>query len=96
MSVDQVREWVTTNDYFEGALVRQGKDLFVPDNARYPHVHIGTNFIVYSKSSGNHSYLIEKGGTIQQGRIHTAVQEETLQNKSAELIQLLRYMASQL
>jgi hypothetical protein len=98
MSTNQVRQWVITNDYFEGGRVQQGRDCFVPSNASYPHIHIGEDFIVYSKSSGNHSHLIEPGDSnIRIGRIHTALQEESFQKRGNPcLIQLLRYMSSQL
>ena len=61
-------------------------------------MHIGKDFIVYSKSSGNHSHLIEPGGiNIRHDRIHTALQEEAFQKwGNACIIQLLRYMSSQL
>jgi hypothetical protein len=98
MSTDQVRKWVTTNDYFESDRVQQGHDCFVPNNARYPHIHIGKDYIVYSKSSGNHSHLIEPGDSIiRHDRIHTALQEEAFQKRGNPcLVQLLRYMSSQL
>ena len=91
MSVDQVRKWVKTNDYFEGGRVEQGNDVYVP-GLGYPHAHIGPDYIVYSKSTGNHSYLIEQGGVIRKERIATALQD----NKDPNVWQLLRYMSSQL
>ena len=96
MSVDQVRTWVLSNDYFTpdfgGSRVQQGNDVFVPTAARKPHIHIGRDFIVYSKTETNHSYLIETGGVIRQGRIAQALTDVTDDNMK----QLLRYMSSQL
>lgn len=95
MSVDQVQKWVLSNDYFTpdfgGSREEQGREVFVP-STKYPHIHIGADYIVFSKSKTNHSYLIETGGIIRQGRIATALMDVADLNMK----QLLRYMSSQL
>ena len=91
VNIDTVREWVTTNDFFKGNRVEQGRDVFVPSNNKYPHVHIGTNFITSSKSPSNHSELVDAQGTVNNGRVLTCNQD----TKSAEVMQLCRYLISQ-
>jgi hypothetical protein len=94
MSVAEIRKWVTTNDYFAGGRdIADSDNLFVSSRNKYPHIHIGRDFITYSKGADNHMYLIEKGGVVRKPRIDTAVQDAP---KDAHIMQLLRYMSSQL
>ncbi|HLO03749.1 MAG TPA: hypothetical protein VK191_11630, partial [Symbiobacteriaceae bacterium] len=85
-----VKTWVKTNDYFAGNRVEQGGDVFVPSNNKYPHIHIGNDFVTYSKSSSNHIYLIQ-GDQVFKGRIQTAQQD----SQDAHVIQVCRYLDSQ-
>jgi hypothetical protein len=91
-TVDQIREWATTNDFFEGNIVQQGKDVFIPSNNKYPHIHIGKDFITYSKAPSNHMYMVETGSEmVNQGRVLNAFQG----CKEAHIMQACRYMSSQ-
>lgn len=85
-----VREWVRTNDFFEGNRVEQGGDVYVPSEKKYPHIHIGDNFVVYSKSPSNHSYLLN-GSEVFKGRVETAQQD----CGEAHIMQICRYLSSQ-
>jgi hypothetical protein len=96
MSVDTVRQWVKTNDYFTpafgGSRDVQGTDVFVPTAHKYPHIHIGANYITYSKTPSNHVYLVETGGVVRMNRIDNALTEQG----AGDMNQLLRHMKSQL
>jgi hypothetical protein len=39
-------------------LGKMGNDYFMPGAKVYPHIHIGGNFVVYSKQDGHHADLI--------------------------------------
>jgi hypothetical protein len=95
MSVDVIREWVKTNDFFEGGRdISDRQNTYVSSRNVYPHVHIGSNFITYSKGPNNHSYLIEAGGVVRKGRIDTALADAP--QADVFMNQVLRYMSSQL
>ncbi len=91
-TVDQIREWATTNDFFEKNIVKQGKDVLILSNNKYPHIHIGPDFITYSKAPTNHMYIVEKGSEmVNQDRVlnaHSGCGE-------AHIMQACRYMSSQ-
>jgi len=90
--VNQVRLWASSNDYFEGHIVFQGKDIFIPSEKKLPHVHIGKDFIVYKKGADNHSYLVNPGEeTVQKSRIAMA----RTGSNSADIDQVCRYLESQ-
>ena len=89
---DYVKAFVEGNDYFENNVVRKNTDMYVPSNNRYPHIHIGKNFVVYSKSKGNHSYLVEKS----QSRASKSRTLNAKQNSgSADIMQICDYLLSQ-
>jgi hypothetical protein len=91
-TVDQIREWSTTNDFFDGSIVQQGKDVFIPSNSKYPHIHIGSDFITYSKTPSNHMYIVEKGSNdVNKGRVLNAFQD----SHEAHIMQACRYMTTQ-
>ena len=96
MGVDIVRHWVETNDYFTaafgGSRVVQGQDVFVPTADCYPHIPIGENPIIYSKTPNYHIYLVEAGGVLRMNRIDNALGEQ----EAGDMNQLLRHMRSQL
>ena len=91
INVDNVRAHVEDNMFYEGSRVIQGKDIFVPSNNKYPHVHIGPDYVVYSKGSNNHMYMVERGGQVQNGRVLTARQD----SGNAEIMQICGYITSQ-
>jgi hypothetical protein len=88
--VDVVEAWVTSNHFFAGAVQVSGSDVYIPSANRYPHIHIGSGFIVYSKSSSNHSYLVN-GNDVFAGRCQTARSN----CNEAHIIQVCRYIESQ-
>ncbi|NRF67355.1 hypothetical protein HLB44_10200 [Aquincola sp. S2] len=95
LTIKMVREWVTSNDlyssYFDVATyVAQGKDIFVPSQNKYPHVHVGKDFIVWSKSPTNHTDLI-RGSMVYKQNIGSAMGMTT----DFGMNQMLRYMNSQ-
>jgi hypothetical protein len=91
-TVDTIRTWATTNDFFEDNIVQQGKNVFIPSEKKYPHIHIGPDFITYSKSDKNHMYIVDKGSEIvNQGRVLNAYQG----CGEAHIMQACRYMSSQ-
>jgi hypothetical protein len=94
--VDQLREWVKSNDlftkYFGGDRVEKGNDLFMPSEKKYPHIHIGKDFVTFSKNPSNHIYLIEKGGLVMKNRII----DQSAGTSDFDIKQLLRYMQFQL
>jgi hypothetical protein len=95
-SVDQLRQWITTNSlftkYFGGSLVEKSNDVFMPSEKKYPHIHIGKDFVTLSKNPQNHIYLIEKGGTVMKNRIIDQQKATT----DFDMKQVLGYMALQL
>ena len=92
MAVDQIRDWATGNNFFDGNIVKQGKDVFIPDQNRYPHIHISTNFVTYSKTPTNHMYLVETGSeSVNKSRVTNALQD----SQEPHIIQVCRYMTSQ-
>lgn len=91
-TVNQVRTWATSNDFFEDNIVEQGKDVFIPSEKKYPHIHIGPDFITYSKSKGNHMYIVDKGSDdVNHGRVINAYQGCS----EAHIMQVCRYLTSQ-
>lgn len=95
MSVAVIREWVKTNDYFAGGRdIVDNQNTFVSARHIYPHIHIGPNFVTYSKGANNHSYLIEVGGVVRKQRIDTALTDAP--KTDVFMNQVLRYMSSQL
>lgn len=86
-----VRDWVRTNDFFGTARITQGRDTFVPVNNRYPHIHIGDGFVVYSKTSSNHMELI-RGDAVHSERTQQAFDD----CNDANIMQVCRYILSQL
>jgi hypothetical protein len=92
MAVAQIRTWVRSNDFFNGYIVEQSGDVFIPGPNKYPHIHIGTNYITYSKTHSNHMYLVETGSTnVNQGRVSNVLQD----SNNAHILQVCRYMKSQ-
>jgi len=84
---EQVKDWAKTNDYFANNIEKNGVDVFVPAANIYPHIHMGKNFITYSKSSSNHSELC-RGDQVFKERINTAQQD----TKNPYIDQVCRYM----
>ena len=82
--------FVRGNDYFEGNVVDEGKDMWVPTNKRYPHIHMQKGFTVYSKTSSNHMYLIS-GSDANRGRTERAFED----CMNADIMQICRYILSQ-
>ena len=85
-----VNTWVTGNDFFEGFKVAQGGDVFVPTNNRYPHIHIGNGYIVYSKTAHNHLYLCQ-GDQLFLNRVQTVLQD----SDDAHVLQICRFIGGQ-
>lgn len=94
LTIKQVTEWVKSNDLFTlddvATRVLQGRDVFVPSQNKYPHVHIGKDFIVWSKSPTNHTDLI-RGSKVYEANIGNALG----QAHDFGANQVLRYMKSQ-
>jgi hypothetical protein len=95
LTISMVQEWLKTNDlfsnYFDVATyVAQGRDIFVPSENKYPHVHVSRDFIVWSKSPSNHTDLI-RGSMVYKANISNALGMTT----DFGMSQLLRYMNSQ-
>ena len=95
LTIKMVRDWITSNDLYSAYLdvatfVEQGKDIFVPSENKYPHVHISKDFIVWSKSPTNHTDLI-RGSMVYKANIGNALTSTT----DFGVSQLLRYMNSQ-
>ncbi len=91
IGIDMVRAHIDGNDFYNALSVKQGNDLFVPSQVRYPHLHIGKNFITYSKTSTNHSEIVAANGFVNEGRLITMLQD----SNSAEIKQVARYIMSQ-
>lgn len=72
-------------------MVTQGRDTFVPVNNRYPHIHVGDGFVVYSKTSSNHMELI-RGNVVHAARTQQACDD----CNNADIMQVCRYILSQL
>jgi len=87
---DMVAAWVTTNYFFAGAVQGAGNDVYVPAGNRYPHIHIGNGFVVYSKSKNNHTYLVQ-GDNVYANRCQTARAD----CGEAHIMQICRYIESQ-
>jgi len=88
---EQVIAFTDGNGYFEGEMIKQGTDVFVPVNHTYPHIHMTKNFVVYSKNANNHQYLIQ-GTEVFKNR----AQNIMAGSNSAAVIQICRYINSQL
>ncbi len=68
MDYKMLKTWVTTNDLFTDDRVIQSGEVFVPSTNKYPHIHIGKNFVTFSASPTNHIYLCE-GDMVYGNRI---------------------------
>lgn len=84
-----VMKWVKSNDFFEGNVVEDNGDVFVPYKNNYPHIHINKDFVTYSKSSSNHAYLIQ-GDQAYKERTETAKQD----CGNADIMQICSYILS--
>lgn len=93
MNPKQVADWATTNDFFTpefgGGRVVIGNDIYIPTAHIYPHIHIGKDFVVLSKSSNNHIELM-RGEQVFTARI-----KNNLKGYMGDVDQVLRYMESQ-
>jgi len=91
LTVDMVRVWLTGAFWTDSGRVGQGRDLFVPSQNQYPHIQIGKDFIVWSKSPWNHTDLM-RGGMAYPANISDALISSTSAFRGNEL---LRYLISQ-
>lgn len=85
-----VRDWIRSNDFFSGRVTSKSDGLYVPYENRYPHIHVGDNFVVYSKSKHNHIYLIQ-GSMVFGARAQQAYDD----CRDAEMMQICRFILSQ-
>ena len=93
MTAGQVKEWASSNGFFEGRMSADGSDLYIGNNPlSYPHIHIGSNFVVLSSRRGSHRKLIDGD------RTYTQVAREIFEDRGlgdAHIAQVCRYIHSQ-
>ena len=84
-----VRDWVLSNDFFEGYRVVEGNDVYVPTANKKPHMHLNKDFVVYSKSDSNHKELI-RGDDVSCGRNADVLQD----SNEAHIKQICRFIST--